>query len=275
MKYMMKYMMLVTMLLTFGCGVSPDEASDELDRLISHSEEWCGWGEHNHPPEKEPGQKPLYEVQEEVEKWFNPQGYGIGGDDQFCATGSTPWAGGYCVTPDTKTVRFRLIQGTQDNAWFKHSTDIYGIVETQLNGFGWSISRVGSSGNPTYEAKTGTTDPTGYLGTSQGSGWAWVATTPQGEFWIRNHCVATLFRTSIEANWAYQAASSTQKMKFLKNMWRHEYMHCFGLGHRTDSNKLMSVNYNFPGPIFDTLDLNIEANEQSRLQNFDPTWPYP
>lgn len=228
-------------LLALGCGVSPQDAADGLDDNATHSEQWCGW-----------------DFDTIVDKIFPvPDGYGFtaaGG----CFAADTTWPGGYCYAPASTTQIVRLFQDTQDAAWFKNSTDEYGAVANRLNAIGWNVSRV-SNNTYTTEVRTSTTHPDGWLGNAVPTQVATSANT-HGELRLFSHCVATLYRTSIEANQFYQAASAAQKIKYLKNLWDHEMGHCTGLGHLSTADELMSVTYYAQGPYFNS-NLNPNADE--------------
>ncbi len=241
-------------LLSLACGVSPMDAAEEL----SVSSSWCGWNPS--PPS------------ENVEKFSNhPNGYGITSTLGCFDSGAT-WPGGYCFAPSSTWQWVRIYKDGQTDAWFKNATDEYGVLEARLNEADWDVSRVsGLPGqrSPTIEVHTGTTDPTGYLGTAQYGGWVLADTTDQGEYWTVTNCTATLFKTSIEANQFYQAASSARKLLYLKNLWQHEMLHCLGQAHVTVANTLMSVSYTYPGTWF-TSNLNHTDEQQQMFVDFDP-----
>ena len=245
----------MVLLVLCACGVSPHDAAVELEHVSSHPEGWCGWE----------GGPPV----EDVEKAFNhPDGYGI--TNTFgCFDSATTWPGGFCYAPEFLVIDWKLFKGGQDDAWYKKSTDEFGVVANLLNARGWTVTRDGDAVYD-YSGHTGTTHPQGYLGSSVQSGWINHGNiTGQGDYWTYNKCESWLYRTSIEANQFYQAASTTQRDKYLKNLWQHEYGHCIGLAHLTTSNLLMSVNYTFPGPLFDT-NLNYTSGQLLMLEEFEP-----
>jgi len=196
-----------------GCGISPQDAADELNYSSVHSEEWCDF---NPAP---PGV--------EVDKASNhPNGYGITAL-YGCFEDDTTWPGGFCFAPFTKNWTVKIFQDGQSSEWFKNATDEYGATQNVLSSADWSVTRVsGSSFNMAIH--TGTTNPngSGTLGASLQSSWINLGNiTGQGDYWTYAYCEAWLFKASIEANGAYQSASAAQKTRYLKNLWQHEYGH--------------------------------------------------
>lgn len=242
-------------LLATACGVSPQDASDNLEYSSEHPEEWCGW----HPPQPEDAT---------VEKAFNhPNGYGVTAA-YGCFTGG--WTGGFCYAPEHKVHRIRLFQDGQDAAWFKNLTDEYGAIRDRMNARGWQVSKW-ATGNPTptMEAHTDSLSGPGVLAEVDYNGLTYWE-FPNGDYITYAECIAVAHRPRIEANVDYQSASATQQQKWLKNMWDHELGgHCFGLPHTNSEDLLMSDVYYFPGPRFNS-NLNPTAAELQMFVDFQP-----
>jgi hypothetical protein len=242
-----KYFLLLPVL---ACGVAPHDAALSLDAVLASPEDWCGW--------KEP------EVDKNVQI---PDDYGI--TSTYGCDDNTAWPGGFCLTPGDLHQRWRLFQGSQDAVWFQDMTDEFGGVQSRMNARGWDISRVSTGtiaqGTVEVEVRTGTTNG-GLLGMGNPMNWITVQ-DPLGAWRLFGDCEVYLYRTTIEANQFYQAASPTQKYKYRKNLWDHEMSHCTGLSHDNETDELMSDVYYFPGPRFDSL-LNPMSDDLADLEAY-------
>lgn len=271
--HMNKIILALTIIFSIGCGISPGVAGEELQHQANDTDSWCGW-KPELPSVEDANINIVYDdasTLDEVEKYTGyPSGFGV--TSTFgCFVGSGAWSGDYCSAPEFREQRVRLFQEAHDAAWFKNSTDEYGVLATQLNNADWDVTRV-TNNTYTTGVRTSTNHPNGYLGYAIKSDYTlWLFQDHQfteGDFWTYGHCEATLYRTAIEANNFYQAASSAQQVRYLKNLWQHEMEHCFGQAHLDGVvNVLMSTSYTFPGPMFDK-NLNHNATQQGYYEDY-------
>lgn len=237
-----------------GCGVSPEQAADELERLTEHPEEWCGWAHDNG-------------IVDGVDKQTIPDDYGNTAAPGGCNSTGV-WPGGFCWVPANTNITWQNTLNSGISSWNLAQTGAMNALESEVDPLsGWEITQVASGGN--YETYVGTTHPQGFLGSANMFSYLAVA-TPQGEMRLYEFCSAVLFKTHILDNQFYQAASSSQKSKYIRNLHGHEKRHCIGAMHQTVTpNLLMSVNYTFPGAWFDS-HLAPTAAELARMDAWVP-----
>lgn len=242
-------------LLLFGCSISPEQASDELERSAAHPEEWCGY---EHELESAT-----------IEKFNVVPGYGRREDGYGCQDGA--WPGGVCYIPSSRTETIKVVT-TSDSAWNNLATLEQNVIVARMNNLGWSLTATTGSLANLY-MRTGTTHSSGFLGRAVPS--QYTAYSDENGIWIEHaRCDAYLYRTSIEANVFYQAASEGERVKYIRNLWDHEAGgHCLGLPHcapgSSCTNTLMGEAYTYPGVWF-TSNLSPTSTERSWLQNYFP-----
>lgn len=261
----MKNLLALLLLLIVGCGISPEDAASELERSAAAPEEWCGY---------KPEMPDLNDVSfpEVVNKSFvHPVGYGI--TAEYGCDPIADWPGGFCWAPATKTHKWRVFNDGTDPTWIEKMNNEFGVMRDILNAHDWSITKV-SDNSWTMASRIGTVNPdgSGTLGASKQTVWTnYGDLTGQGDYMTYAKCEAWTYRTSIEANVFYQAASSAEKDKYVKNIAQHEGGHCVGLPHRPEADLLMSVVHHYPGPRFSN-NLNWTTSEIDALDVFDPIW---
>jgi hypothetical protein len=249
-----KLIALTTLAFSFACGVSPEMAADGLEALAV-DESTCGYEGHQ-----------AAEEDLDIEKRFVPNGFGI--TSTYGCSISAQWPGLKCQIPFSKEFDMRVTSDGQDYAWNSYLGDALDSILFVTDDAGWNITEV-VSGAP-FQFRTSTTHPEGYLGAMQSREVETIPAGSQGSYLVHHRCMAVLYRTGIEANWAYQAASAAQKARYIRNLAKHEMWHCLGLPHSEgSSNTLMSQNYTFPGPFYDN-PLTPTAAEQQRLEDFVP-----
>lgn len=253
---MNKYLILLVSFI-LGCGIAPTDAGKTLELISGQTSEWCGWG----PPDPDTM---------EVEKAFNhPDGFGLTGT-YGCFEFDAQWPGGFCWAPGTLVVKGRLFTDGQNTAWVNNMTDEWNSWKNRLNARGWQVSETTGSPAPTMNVHTDTTTSgPGVLAESLQNTWTLHSGFDQGDYWTYAKCDVKVYKLRIEALPAYIASSSSQRTKYLHNIWDHEYEHCAGLAHTDTENLLMSDVYYFPGPRFDNY-LNPTANELQMIDDFEP-----
>lgn len=265
--------------LLFACGgQDPDEAllSQPLAQVCKHNHSLYDGtvGDVFVPPELEEGTLTEEELAHgDVEKavTFWPFGYGI----DF-ATGTRcvqPLTNKDCWVPWSKTFNVKVMPDGQDALWIASRKTTLNNMVTNMNAIGWQLTSVEDPASAEYRVRTGTVSPDGgYLGASEQTNLV-IEVGANNFRWIKyTRCDAWLYRTAIEANQFYQAASSAAKQRYIKNLQAHEMQgHCLGLAHPAPTvvNTLMSQNYTYPGPMFDTL-LQPTVQETTRQQTYVP-----
>lgn len=246
---MNRLILLVTCGLLAACGVSPVEADKELRRSVETPDQWCSVKLHEDTEDK---------------LGYHPEGYGI---TATYGCFSEDWPGGFCYAPGTKTFVVKVFTDGQDAAWIANANNEYGSWRDRLNSRGWNISKSNTGYN--MEVRTSMVATPGVLGATDFFMLDFLE-APRGDYIRYEYATVTLFRARIEANVFYQSANATQKQKYLKNIWDHEYSHVSGLAHTEDTeNLLMSEIYYFPGPRFDSL-LAPTTTELQMLDDFEP-----
>lgn len=101
-----------------------------------------------------------------------------------------------------------------------------------------------TNGNPTPTMNVhtdSTTTTSGVLAESLQNTWTLHTGFSQGDYWTYAKCDVKAYRARINANIYYQSATTTQKNRWEKNMWQHEYGHCSGLAHTNTVDLLMKI----------------------------------
>lgn len=231
-----------------GCGVSPGDAAEELG--AENFQDVCGY---DHLDDQE------------VEKAFIPDMFGITMAYGCSATGS--WSGSVCRIPSSREFDIKVVADGQDQTWIDLLKDASDSVVSIANGAGWDITQVSSSFAP-FQFRTGTTHPEGVMGDIKTFSVDTIAEPGQGNYLVHHVCLAYIYRTHVEANWAYQAASTAQKKQYIRNLAKHEMYHCLGLAHtQGTSNTLMSQSYTYPGPRY-YMDMYPTVAEQQMMEDF-------
>lgn len=253
---------LLFLLMAVGCGNSPADANAEIDRMIEELD-------HGDDIVAESGDVFFHEMDTVDKSWVHPNGFGYSGSGYGCFDADANYPGGWCSAPATKTWTARVYNDGTDLVWWNDIVNSETVaVKDRLNSVGWDVSIV-TSGTPGLEVRTGGVSPSGYLGTADQYGWT-VYDVEKGDYKVYTKCVATLWKTTIEANWAYQAASPYFRKLYTRNLTDHELMHCAGVPHTSGtSNLLMSQTYSYPGVWFNS-NLSPTAAEIQMLTNFDP-----
>jgi hypothetical protein len=247
---MIKISMIAGLFFTTACGISPEQAVDGLEDL-ANDPSTCGY-------------EGVQAEQEEIEKFFLPNGYGI--TSTYGCSSSATWPGLKCLIPFSKQFRMKIAADGQDPNWVAIVDEARDSVVIIANSNGWDIEN--NDGPAPFQLRTSTSVPEGWLGTIKTSLVETISAGSQGDFKVHGQCKAMIYRDSVEANWAYQASSAAQRARYVRNLFRHEMYHCLGLAHSNGSfNTLMSQNYGFPGPYFDTA-LQPTVAEQQRLEDF-------